>query len=37
MKNEMNKLGEEIIDLKYVNKDLVVYVEIFEQKEILKC
>ena len=37
MKNEMNKLGEEITGLKHVNKDLAAYVEALEQKETLKC
>ncbi|KAJ7327833.1 hypothetical protein OS493_026112 [Desmophyllum pertusum] len=37
MKNEINKLGEEITDLKQVNKDLAEYVETLERKESLKC
>ena len=36
MTNEINKLGEEIADLKHVNKDLAVYVEALEQKETMK-
>lgn len=37
MKKEINKMGEEITDLKHVNKDLVAYIEALEQKETLKC
>ena len=37
MKKEINKLEEEITDLKHVNKDLAAYVEALEQKETLKC
>ena len=37
MKNEINKLGEEITDMKKVNKDLAEYVETLERKESLQC
>ena len=37
MKNEINKLGEKITDLKHANKDLAAYVEALEQKKTLKC
>ena len=37
MRKEINKLEEEITDLKQVNRELADYVEALEEKESLKC
>ena len=36
MTKKINKLGDEITDLKHVKEDLAAYVEALEQKETLK-
>jgi hypothetical protein len=37
IKEEVNKLQEEIVDLQNVNKEMASYVEILERNNSLKC